>query len=158
MVRLLTINAINAYMTACVLSLAGGFKDPRLLLPGWIGIATVRQSLPPLSCLSFLLSYYLWSPISQLTRENSPYQTLTILYHVTHQKINIRKETSTSVNVFSIASFISMVSLFAHLYSHTPGYPEMPVAAWGRLLWDEAARAFAQALAQARGSLEHPEL
>jgi hypothetical protein len=48
MVRLLTINAINAYMTACVLSFAGGFQDPRLLLPGWIGIATVRHtpSLP----------------------------------------------------------------------------------------------------------------
>ncbi|KAF4467545.1 hypothetical protein FALBO_5584 [Fusarium albosuccineum] len=45
MVRLLTINACNAYITAGVLSLAGGFQDPRLLLPGWIGIATVRP--PP---------------------------------------------------------------------------------------------------------------
>lgn len=42
MVRLLTINACNAYLTAGVLTLAGGFRDPRLLLPGWIGIATVR--------------------------------------------------------------------------------------------------------------------
>ncbi|KAH6874935.1 N-glycosylation protein-domain-containing protein [Thelonectria olida] len=120
MVRLLTINAINAYMTACVLSLAGGFQDPRLLLPGWIGIAT----------------------------------TLTILYHVTHQKINIRKETSTSVNVFSIASFISMVTLLTHMYTHTPEYPEMPVINSGRLAWDEASRM----IAQVRGSLEHPEL
>jgi hypothetical protein len=45
MVRLLTINACNAYITAGVLSLAGGFQDPRLLLPGWIGIATVRSPL-----------------------------------------------------------------------------------------------------------------
>lgn len=45
MVRLLTINAINAYITSIVLSLAGGFQDTRLLLPGWIGIATVQ---PPL--------------------------------------------------------------------------------------------------------------
>lgn len=41
-VRLLTINAVNAYLTMTVLSFAGGFEDPRLMLPGWIGIATVR--------------------------------------------------------------------------------------------------------------------
>lgn len=40
-VRLLTINAVNAYVTSTVLSLLGGFRDARLLLPGWIGIATV---------------------------------------------------------------------------------------------------------------------
>lgn len=51
MVRLLTINACNAYLTAGVLSLAGGFRDPRLLLPGWIGIATVRPWPSPLSSL-----------------------------------------------------------------------------------------------------------
>ncbi|KAH7146845.1 hypothetical protein B0J13DRAFT_318027 [Dactylonectria estremocensis] len=58
MVRLLSINACNAYLTAGVISLAGGFQDPRLLLPGWIGIAT----------------------------------TLNLLYRITHQKINIGKE------------------------------------------------------------------
>lgn len=41
-VRLLTINAVNAYLTMTVLSLAGGFQDARLMLPGWIGMATVR--------------------------------------------------------------------------------------------------------------------
>ncbi len=41
-VRLLTIDVINAYLTLETLSLSGGFQDPRLLLPGWIGIATVR--------------------------------------------------------------------------------------------------------------------
>lgn len=46
-VRLLTINAVNAYLTLSVLSLTGGFHDQRLLLPGWIGIATVRASLSP---------------------------------------------------------------------------------------------------------------
>lgn len=49
MVRLLTINACNAYITSGVLSLTGGFQDPRLLLPGWIGIATVRCLLTPLT-------------------------------------------------------------------------------------------------------------
>lgn len=41
-VRLLTINAVNGYLTLTTLSFAGGFEDARLLLPGWIGIATVR--------------------------------------------------------------------------------------------------------------------
>jgi hypothetical protein len=43
MVRLLTIDVINAYITLTALSLSGGFQDPRLLLPGWIIIATVCQ-------------------------------------------------------------------------------------------------------------------
>jgi hypothetical protein len=47
MVRLLTTNICNAYLTSTFLSLAGGFEDPRLLLPGWICIATVRPSLSP---------------------------------------------------------------------------------------------------------------
>jgi hypothetical protein len=54
MVRLLTINACNAYITAGVLSLAGGFQDPRLLLPGWIGIATVRSPSPRLHTATFM--------------------------------------------------------------------------------------------------------
>ncbi|KAH7236272.1 N-glycosylation protein-domain-containing protein [Fusarium tricinctum] len=120
MVRLLTTNICNAYLTSTFLSLAGGFEDPRLLLPGWIGIAT----------------------------------TLTVLYHITHQKINIRKETSTSINVFSIASFFSMVTLLAHMHQFTPEYPQMPIAAKAQHVWDEVSRVVAQARAQARGSIE----
>lgn len=45
LVRLASINAVNAYLTLTVLSLTGGFQDPRLLLPGWVSIATVRTSL-----------------------------------------------------------------------------------------------------------------
>jgi hypothetical protein len=41
LVRLLTINALNAYITSWVLYLSGGSEDPRLLLPAWISIATV---------------------------------------------------------------------------------------------------------------------
>ncbi|PKS09360.1 hypothetical protein jhhlp_003974 [Lomentospora prolificans] len=101
-VRLLTINAINAYLTSSVLALIGGFRDSRLLLPGWIGIATM----------------------------------LTILYHITHQQITIRKETSTSINVFSIASFLSMVALLSLLYTqqHHPDFPEIPLLAMARRL------------------------
>ncbi|KAL6893397.1 N-glycosylation domain-containing protein [Trichoderma evansii] len=102
-VRLLSINAVNAYLTLTVLSLTGGFQDPRLLLPGWVSIAT----------------------------------TLTICYHVTHQKINIRKETSTSVNVFSIASYITMIVLLAHMQTYQSDYPIMPVVSKGNHLWEE---------------------
>lgn len=38
-------------------------------------------------------------------------QTLTFVYHITQRKINILKETSTSISVFSMASYISMVAL-----------------------------------------------
>ena len=46
-VRLLTVDAINGYLTSWVLHLTGGFEDPRLILPAWIIISTVRNPLPP---------------------------------------------------------------------------------------------------------------
>ncbi|KAL7938294.1 N-glycosylation domain-containing protein [Trichoderma chlorosporum] len=113
LVRLLSINAVNAYLTLTVLSITGGFQDPRLLLPGWVSIAT----------------------------------SLTICYHVTHQKINIRKETSTSVNVFSIASYITMVVLLAHMQWYQPDYPTMPIVSTGSRLWQNAIRLAANAKA-----------
>ncbi|POR37582.1 N-glycosylation protein eos1 [Tolypocladium paradoxum] len=119
-VRLLTINAVNAYLTLTVLSFTGGFEDPRLMLPGWIGIAT----------------------------------TLTVCYHITHQKINIRKETSTSVNVFSIASYLTMVTLLIHMHSYLADYPTMPIVGQGRLLWHEASNI----LTQIKGDMERSEL
>ncbi|OAA60145.1 N-glycosylation protein EOS1 [Cordyceps fumosorosea ARSEF 2679] len=115
-VRLLTIDVINAYLTLTTLSLAGGFQDPRLLLPGWIGIAT----------------------------------TLTVCYHISHQRINIRKETSTSVNVFSIASYLSMVALLAHMLAFQPDYPAMPVVVHARRLWHDALHY----VAQIKGTIE----
>jgi len=78
-----------------------------------------------------------------LTSEDAAHtlQTLTVCYHLTQRKINIRKETSTSVNVFSIASFLSMVALLAHLHLHQPDYPPMPLVVYGRRVWDAAAHA-----------------
>ena len=67
-----------------------------------------------------------------------PPQTLTGFYHLTQRKINIRKETSTSINVFSTASFLSMVALLAHTYTHQPDYPQMPMVAFAWKLWEEA--------------------
>ncbi|KND87397.1 N-glycosylation protein eos1 [Tolypocladium ophioglossoides CBS 100239] len=119
-VRLLTINAVNAYLTLTVLSLTGGFEDPRLMLPGWIGIAT----------------------------------TLTVCYHITHQKINIRKETSTSVNVFSIASYLTMVTLLIHMHSYLADYPTMPIVGRARMLLHDAGNI----LTQIKGAIERSEL
>jgi hypothetical protein len=47
-VRLLTTNALIAYITSWVLYLSGASEDPRLLLPAWISIATV--SVPSFLC------------------------------------------------------------------------------------------------------------
>ncbi|KAG9230034.1 N-glycosylation protein-domain-containing protein [Amylocarpus encephaloides] len=93
LVRLLTINALNAYITSWVLYLSGGSEDPRLLLPAWISIAS----------------------------------TLTFLYHLTHPRLAILKETSLSISVFSIASFISMVSLLLQLHLTRANDPPVPL-------------------------------
>ncbi|KAE9578513.1 hypothetical protein CGMCC3_g5580 [Colletotrichum fructicola] len=103
-IRILTMNATNAFLTERILTFSGGFEDPRLLLPGWVTIAT----------------------------------TLTIAYHITQRSINIKKETSTSINIFSIASFISMVSLLAHLHYNGSDYPEKPFESLARLLLELA--------------------
>ncbi|CAK7263612.1 hypothetical protein SEPCBS57363_000654 [Sporothrix epigloea] len=65
---------------------------------------------------------------------------LTGLYHGTQRKINIRKETSISISVFSGASFISMVSLLAQLYWDRPEYVDVPVVALARRVCAETAR------------------
>lgn len=59
-IRLLTTNGLIAYITSWVLYLSGASSDPRLLLPAWISITTVRCSLPPTVFL------YLWD-VSILT-------------------------------------------------------------------------------------------
>lgn len=42
--------------------------------------------------------------------------TLTVLYHLTQRNSNIKRETSASISVFSIASFISMITLLLQMY------------------------------------------
>jgi len=83
---------------------------------------------------------------------------LTILYHITHQQITIRKETSTSINVFSIASFLSMVALLALLYSqqHHPDFPEIPLLSKARTLVKELRRAARRTTMAAEAT--HPDL
>ncbi|KAL2884867.1 N-glycosylation protein [Ceratocystis lukuohia] len=77
---------------------------------------------------------------------------LTGAYHVTHQKINIRKETITSINVFSIASSISMVSLLLLAYGARADLPDIPLVVYSRLLFAQ----FLKLLVRLRASLrEH---
>lgn len=102
LVRLLTINSVNAYITSWVLYLSGGSEDPRLLLPAWISIAS----------------------------------TLTFLYHLTHPRLAILKETSLSISVFSIASFISMVSLLLQLHLSRANDPPVPLFLIVKQCWE----------------------
>ncbi|KAJ4419647.1 hypothetical protein N0V82_004842 [Gnomoniopsis sp. IMI 355080] len=61
--------------------------------------------------------------------------TLTMVYHVTYRKINIRKETSTSISVFSMASYLSMVALLIQQHWDRSDWLELPFVALGfRLL------------------------
>jgi hypothetical protein len=125
-VRLLTVDAINGYVTSWVLHLTGGFEDPRLILPAWIVISTVRIIPLELQSLTNPLFTY--------------WQTLTVLYHLTQRKINIRKETSMSISVFSIASFVSMVALLVQLHSNRFDYPDIPLLNFARRVFHEAGR------------------
>jgi len=100
-VRLLTTNALIAYITSWVLYLSGASEDPRMLLPAWVSIAT----------------------------------TLTLLYHLTQRKINIKKETSASIGVFSIASFISMCSLLLQLHVTRENDPLVPLFVIAEKMW-----------------------
>ncbi|KAK2758069.1 hypothetical protein FQN54_004476 [Arachnomyces sp. PD_36] len=109
-IRLLTTNALIAYITSWVLYFSGASSDPRLLLPAWISITT----------------------------------TLTFLYHITQRQINIKKETSASISVFSIASFISMSSLLLQLHLTRENEPEVPAFVLGRRVWEVVGRGLAE--------------
>ena len=63
-------------------------------------------------------------------------QTLTVLYHVIHRKTNIRKETALSVSVFSIASFITMVSLLLQLHLTRENDPDVPLFMMLQRMWN----------------------
>ncbi|KAL8807366.1 MAG: hypothetical protein Q9182_000705 [Xanthomendoza sp. 2 TL-2023] len=101
-VRLFTTDALIAYITNCVLYLSGASRDPRMLLPAWVSIAT----------------------------------TLTMLYHLTQRKINIRKETSASIGVFSIASFLSLCTLLLQLHLTRDNDPTVPFFEMVRHTWE----------------------
>ena len=49
-----------------------------------------------------------------------------MLYHLTHPRLLILKETSLSISVFSIASFITMCSLLLQLHLTRENDPPVP--------------------------------
>lgn len=53
-----------------------------------------------------------------------------MVYHITYRKINIRKETSISISVFSMASYLSMVALLIQQHWDRP-WLELPFVALG---------------------------
>ena len=63
-------------------------------------------------------------------------QTLTFLYHLTHPRLAILKETSLSISVFSIASFISMVSLLLQLHLTRANDPPVPLFLIAKQCWE----------------------
>lgn len=70
-----------------------------------------------------------------------------MVYHITQRKINIRKETSMTISVFSIASYTSMLALLAQV--HSPGgraeaYPPIPILVLARRVWLEFAHVVAR--------------
>lgn len=59
-----------------------------------------------------------------------------MLYHLTQRKINIKKETSASVGVFSIASFISLCTLLFQLHLTRENDPVVPMFSMLRSVWE----------------------
>jgi hypothetical protein len=116
---------MNAYITSWVLYISGGSEDPRLLLPAWISIASVRLQS----------SFHIPSPSNLQVLTSTP-QTLTFLYHLTHPRLAILKETSLSISVFSIASFISMVSLLLQLHLTRANDPPVPLFVFAKKAWE----------------------
>jgi hypothetical protein len=55
------------------------------------------------------------------------FQTLTLLYHLTQPRVDIKRETSASINVLSIASFVSMSSLLLQLHLTRENDPIVPL-------------------------------
>ena len=79
------------------------------------------------------------------------------MYHITQRKINIRKETSASISVFSMASFISMVALLAQLQLARADFPDIPLFRLARDGWEAAGRLgirLLQAVANGNGNVE----
>lgn len=58
-----------------------------------------------------------------------------MLYHLTHRKINIKKETSASIGVFSIASFLSLCTLLLQLHLTRDNDPAVPLFEMVRCIW-----------------------
>lgn len=63
-------------------------------------------------------------------------KTLTVVYHLTQRKINIKKETSASIHVFSVASFVSLCSLLLQLHLTRENDPVVPFFLMAQRVWE----------------------
>ncbi|KAI0130094.1 N-glycosylation protein-domain-containing protein [Xylariales sp. AK1849] len=127
----LTETALSIIWCGASAYLAFIFTD--CLMSRWLLNYTPQATIVRLFTLCCIFAYVSSQLIHLLGGDQSPSlllpawigiaTTLTLCYHVTQRKINIRKETSASIIVFSIASFISMVALLVgrHL-GRTEGY------------------------------------
>lgn len=126
--RLVSVSALNGYLQSWTLHLSGSSQDPFLLLPTWITITSVRPRFsPPLLVTGNMPRWAGWLLLMYTVYNH---QTLTMVYHITYRKINIRKETSISISVFSMASYLSMVALLIQQHWDRP-WLELPFVALG---------------------------
>ena len=58
-----------------------------------------------------------------------------MLYHLTQRKINIKKETSASIGVFSFASFVSLCTLLLQLHLTRENDPVVPLFSMLKQVW-----------------------
>lgn len=121
--RLLTLNALIAYISSLSMWLSGASEDPRMLLPAWISIATVSGGAKR------RLQHHL------LDSNTDVQQLLTMIYHLTQTKINIRKETRASIHIFSIASFISLCAILFQLHLVRENDPVVPLFEMAKQVW-----------------------
>lgn len=77
-----------------------------------------------------------------------------MVYHVTQRKINILKETSTSISVFSMASYISMVALLIQQHWDRTDWLELPFVALGVRLLQQGGEIVVSAAKHANITLE----
>jgi len=66
---------------------------------------------------------------------------LTVCYHITQRKINIKKEIAASISVFSIASFTSMCALLLQLHLTRENATVVPLAVIVKKTWNWVSQA-----------------
>jgi hypothetical protein len=69
-------------------------------------------------------------------------QTLTFLYHATQNRAMIKRETTASISVLSVASFVSLNLILLQLHLTRDNEPEVPAFAVAQCLWDWVAGHF----------------
>ncbi|KAK4660592.1 hypothetical protein QC762_120400 [Podospora pseudocomata] len=129
----------------CVASSYLSFFFTDCLMSRWLLNYTPQATIVRLLAISALNGWCTWGVLYLTGGSEDPRlllpgwivisTTLTLLYHLTQRKINIRKETRASISAFSIASFTSMVALLAQLHSNRTDYPDIPLVTFLSQVW-----------------------